>query len=239
MKILTDLHCHTIASGHAYSTLEENIAKAKEKGLKVLGISEHAPNMPGSASLIYFFNLVVLPRKIDDLTLLKGVEANIMDFEGNLDMPKEALERLDYVIAGLHPPCIDPGTIEENTNAIIKVIQNPYVNIIAHPDDSRYPLDYDAVVGAAKEYNVALEINNSSLQPNGYRQDVRKNVTTILNLCKEHDVKVIFGSDAHFSHDIGNVSNCIEITKELGFPHELVINYSEDSLENLLGQRIF
>lgn len=239
MKLLTDLHCHTVASGHAYSSLEEMISKAKEREIEVLGISEHAPSMPGSAQLIYFFNLVVLPRKIDDLILLKGVEANIMDFDGSLDMPKEALERLDYTIAALHPPCIDPGTKDENTNAIIRAMQNPYVNIIAHPDDSRYPLDYEAVVQASKEYNVALEVNNSSLHPNGYRENARENITTILNLCKQYGVKVIFGSDAHFSLDVGNVTNCVQLAKEIGFPMELVINYSRDAINNLLNARIF
>lgn len=239
MKILADLHCHTIASGHAYSSLEENIAKAKERGLKVLGISEHAPEMPGSAQLIYFYNLAVLPREIDGLILLKGVEANIMDFEGNMDMPTEALERLDYAIAGLHPPCIEPGTMEENTRAILRAMENPLVNIIAHPDDSRYPLDYEALVKASKEYNVALEINNSSLHPNAYRQDARENVTTILKLCKQYETRVIFNSDAHFSHDVGNLYYCIQLAKDLDFPDELVINYSKTSINNLLNKEIF
>lgn len=238
MKTLIDLHSHTIVSGHAYSTMEEMIARAKKKNIKVLGISDHAPDMPGSTHLFHFANFTVVPREIDGLILLKGVEANIMDFEGKIDMPAEVLERLDYAIASLHPPCIDPGTIEENTNTILKVMENPHVKIIGHPDDSRYPLDYDTVVQASKKNNVALEINNSSLSPTGYRQGAHENVTTILNLCKKYETKVIFASDAHVSYDIGNFSHCREIANKLDFPKELIINYNKESINHLLGEQI-
>lgn len=238
MKTLIDLHCHTIVSGHAYSTMEEMISKAKDKGIKVLGVSDHAPSMPGSTNVFYFGNLSVVPREIDGLILLKGVEANIMDYKGNIDMPDEVLEKLDYAIASLHPPCIDPGTIDENTNAIINAMKNPCVKVIGHPDDSRYPLDYEAVVQAAKKYNVALEINNSSLNPNSFREGAHGNVKTILNLCKEYKVKVIFGSDAHFSYDVGEFSNCIKIAEELDFPMELIINYNKEAINDLLGENI-
>ncbi|QUH19727.1 phosphatase [Alkaliphilus sp. B6464] len=238
MKALIDIHCHTIVSGHAYSTMEEMISRAKEKGLRVLGIADHAPSMPGSTHVFYFSNLSVVPRKIDELILLKGVEANIMDYEGNIDMPVEILEKLDYVIASLHPPCIDPGTIEENTNAIINTMKNPYVKIIAHPDDSRYPIDHEAIVKASKKYNVALEVNNSSLKPDSFRTGAYENVKSILNLCKKYETKVIFGSDAHISYDIGEFTNCIDIMEEIDFPKELIINYSTEAINNLLGENI-
>lgn len=211
----------------------------RKTNLKVLGISDHAPSMPGAPHMYYFSNLSVLPEKVDDLILLKGVEANIMDYEGNIDMAAETLEKLDYAIASLHPPCIDPGTREENTNAIIGAMKNPYVKIIAHPDDSRYPLDYEAIVMASKEYNVALEINNSSLRPLSFRTGAHENVRTILKLCKKHGVKIILGSDAHFSLAVGNFPNCLDIIKEVDFPKDLIINYSKDAINHLLNKNIF
>ncbi len=239
MKALIDLHNHTVASGHAYSTMEELISRAVKKGIKVLGISDHAPALPGSANIFHFGNLFVVPREIDGIILLKGVEANIMDFEGNIDVPVRISKRLDYVIASLHPPCIDPGTKEENTNAILQVMKGPHVKIIGHPDDSRFPMDYDAIVQASKLYNVALEINNASLRPDSYRQGGHKNAKTILNLCKKYKVKVIFGSDSHVSYDIANFSNCIRIAEEVNFPKKLIINYSEDAVNELLEEEIF
>ena len=238
MKILADLHNHTVASGHAYSTIEEMISRAKKNKVKILGISDHAPGLLGGANIFHFGNLYVVPRYIEGIILLKGVEANIMDFEGNIDMPARILKRLDFAIASLHPPCIDPGTKEENTNAILGVMKNGHVNIIGHPDDSRYPLDYDTIVRASKLYNVALEINNASLRPDSYRQGVHENAKTILNLCKKYEVKVIFGSDSHISYDIGNFSNCIRIAEEVNFPNELIINYSRDAINDLLEEQI-
>ena len=77
--------------------------------------------------------------------MLKGIEANIIDYDGTIDMPEDVVGKLDYVIASLHPPCIDFGTIEENTQAILKVMDNPEVKIIGHLDDSRYPVDYETM----------------------------------------------------------------------------------------------
>jgi len=51
-----DMHTHTIASGHAYSTIKEMAEAAQEKGIKLLGITEHSKNMPGSCHDIYFAN---------------------------------------------------------------------------------------------------------------------------------------------------------------------------------------
>lgn len=231
MKAIIDLHCHTISSGHAYSTIKENIDIAKEKHLKFLGISDHAVTMPGGPHIFHFNNLRVIPKEVQGIRILKGIEANIMDFNGNIDVPKEVLESLDYVIASLHPPCIEFGTKEENTNAVIKAMENPHIKIIGHPDDNRYPLDYEKVVRAAKENSVLLEVNNSSLRPNGYREGAWDNAKTMLELCKEYKVKVIFNSDAHICYDVGEFSNCLKLIKEIDFPESLVINFNENDIE--------
>lgn len=237
MKALMDLHTHTISSGHAYSTLKENIEEAREKGLKVLGVSDHAISMPGTAHEYYFNNLKVIRDEIMGVRVLKGIEANIMDFEGRIDVQEELALELDYVIASMHPPCITPGTMEENTNALIKVMDNPYVKIIGHPDDSRFPLDYERVVLAAKEKNMVFEMNNTSISPRSFRKNARENQTTLLNLCKKHGVKIIMGSDAHIYYDVGEFSSCYELLKEIDFSEELVLNFNMDSLEYILGKR--
>ena len=238
MEKLLDLHCHTISSGHAYSSVEEMIQGAKRNGVKVIGISDHAPNMPGSPHKYYFQNLIVLPKEVDGVIVLKGVEANIIDFEGNIDMTSKELDHLDYAIASFHPPCIDFGTIEENTNAVLNVMKNPKVKVIGHPDDSRYPLDYEKVVKAAKENDVALEVNNSSLNPGSFRIGAHENAAHFLKLCKKNETKVIFGSDSHISFDVGAFHNCLELAKKVDFPMELVVNYNKDLINNLVGKEI-
>lgn len=86
MKTLLDVHTHTVASGHAFSTLQEMAVAASEKGLKLLGITEHAPGIPGTCSPIYFRNLHVVPRRIYGVELLLGAELNIIDYKGTIDM---------------------------------------------------------------------------------------------------------------------------------------------------------
>lgn len=228
MKYSIDLHCHTTASGHAYSTLLELAREASDKKMMAIGISDHAPAMPGGAHLYHFNNLRVVPKEIYGVQILRGVEANILDIKGTLDMPSDCLEQLDYAIASFHPPCFSCGTVEENTSALINVMQNPFVKIIGHPDDSRFPIDYERVVKAAKENGVLLEVNNSSLNVNGYRQGAWENTRKMLNLCKAQNVKIILGSDAHISFHVGEFSNCLKILEEVGFPEELIANTDYD-----------
>ena len=241
-----DLHTHTLASGHGYSTLAENIEKAKEVGLKVLGYSEHAPSMPGGPHPFYVGNLKVIPRKYGDLRLLCGIEANIMDKDGTIDVSEQVIRSaLDYVIASLHVPCIAPGTTEENTQTLLNVMKNPYVKIIGHPDDSRYPLDYEMLVPAAKENGVVLEVNNTSIHPKSVRKGARENILKMLSLCKQYECPVILGTDSHVCHQVGDFSRAQELLELAGFPDELVMNtkvenlkkivYDQDILEDILG----
>ena len=109
IKSVMDLHTHTVASGHAYNSLREMAKAAAEKGLELLGITEHAPKMPGSCQTFYFRNLKVVPRTLYGIELLLGSEVNIMDSEGNLDLSQKDLMSLDLVIASMHTPCMSQG----------------------------------------------------------------------------------------------------------------------------------
>ena len=106
MKLLFDLHTHTVASGHAFSTLKENIEEAAAKGLKAMGTSDHYSAMPGSAQPIYFTNFKAIKEKILGVRIFTGMEANIIDLEGKLDAEEAVLKKMDYVIASLHVPCV-------------------------------------------------------------------------------------------------------------------------------------
>ena len=231
MKSLIDLHTHTIVSGHAFSTLHENIQEAAEKGLKFMGTSEHGPEMPNGAHYWYFSNLRIIPRIIKGVEILRGAEANIMNYEGGLDLTPLEVDALDYVIASLHPPCFPYDTMENNTNAILNAMKNPRVTIIGHPDESVYPLDYKKIVTAAKKYDVLLEVNNSSLDPEGFRIGAAENLTIMLKECMKQKVKIILGSDAHIHYDIGNFTRCEALLEKLNFPDELVVNYSEKEIK--------
>lgn len=221
-----DLHTHTLASGHAYSTVREMAKAASLRGLELLGITEHAPAMPGTCHEMYFRNLKIMPREMEGIRCLFGSEVNILDPDGNIDLPEDVLVRLDLVIASLHMPGMKPGTMEENTKAYLNVMKNPYVNIIGHPDDGRYPLDHRALAEAAAEHGKVLEVNNHSLHPKCVRQNARENYLSILEWCKQFKVPVVMGTDAHFDTYVGIFDNARALLEEVDFPEELVLNRS-------------
>lgn len=237
MEYLLDIHTHTVASGHAYSTVKENAEYAQGIGLSLLGISDHAPAMPNSTQDFFFANLGVLPRKFGELDVMFGVELNILDYDGNVDLKPHLLERVDYAIASLHPPCICPGTVEENTAALINAIKNPYINIIGHPCDPRYPFDIPSVVRAAAENNVLLEINNASYNPNNGRRGGETATVEMLLECKKHSLPVILGSDAHFYTSIGDFTRTLPLLERADMPAELVINRSVSALLDFMGKK--
>ena len=98
---------------------------AADKGLKLLGITEHTPGIPGTCDLIYFRNLHVVPRRMYGIELMLGAEINILDGEGRLDLDEHYMQMLDLRIAGIHSLCYRQGTAEENTQGMLNVISNP------------------------------------------------------------------------------------------------------------------
>jgi putative hydrolase len=235
LKALIDLHTHTVSSGHAYSTLKENIEEAALKGLMILGTSDHAMSMPGSPNQFFFENYKVIRDHLMGVRILRGIEANIIGLDGKIDVDEKIISNLDYVIASFHSHCVESGTVEENTSAIIRAMQNPYINIIGHPDDERYKIDYHSVVENAKKYRVALELNNSSLLSNTARKNCRNNAMEMLHYAKKIEADIIMGSDSHIFYDVGRFDEAIALLKEIDFPEKLVINFDCDRLNKILS----
>ncbi len=157
-----DLHVHTTASGHAYSTLKEYVDWAKTIGMKTIGFSDHGPAMPGGPNIFHIGNQTIIPRVIEGIRILRGVEANILSVNGDIDITEKYIKRLDYCIASLHDVVIRPSTVDLNTQALIHAVKNPDVDIIGHSGNPRFPIHIDAFVTACLEHNKVIEINNSS-----------------------------------------------------------------------------
>ena len=225
MRYKLDVHTHTIASGHAYSTIEEMARAAARKGLEILGITEHAPGIPGTCDPIYFRNLHVVPREMFGVRLLLGAELNILDTKGTLELDEYYYKMLDIRIAGIHLLCWEGGTIEENTQGMINAIRNPWTQIISHPGDGTAELLFEPIVLAAKESKTLLEINNSSLNPNRNKETALRNNLEILRLCKQYEVPVVLSSDAHISYAIADYSFIWPLLQETEFPDQLIMNY--------------
>lgn len=236
MKYVLDAHTHTIVSGHAYSTIREMTVEAKKNGLELLCITEHAPTLPGTCGILYFQNMKVVGRKNYDVDILLGVELNILDEFGMVDMDLDLLASMDVVIASLHPPCIEYLSKEKLTNALLKVMENPHIHIIGHPDDGRYELDYDKIAKKAKETNTLLEVNNSSLLPTSFRPNSRENYIEMLNACMKYQTHIILNSDAHVDTHVARRDMSIPLLEELNFPEKLVVNTSVEKFKRFLAK---
>ncbi len=152
MNIIADTHAHTLASGHAYSTIHEMAAGAAKRGMQYLALTEHAPEMPGTCGLFYFQNLRVIPREMHGIRMLFGAELNIMDTDGRVDLPESTIKNLDIAVASIHVPCFGAEhTREEVMSAYVNAMKKDYIHIIGHPDDSRFPIDYELLVKTAKK----------------------------------------------------------------------------------------
>lgn len=234
-QILLDPHTHTIASGHAFSTLQEMATAAQQKGLGILGITEHAPGIPGTCHPIYFRNLHVVPRQMGSLRLLLGAELNILDTNGTLDLDEYYYKQLDIRVAGIHLLCWQGGTKEENTQGMINAIRNPWTQIISHPGDGTAELLFEPIVLAAKETKTLLEINNSSLNPRRNKVTAHQNNLEILRLCKRYEVPVVLSSDAHISYSIADYGFIWPLLAETEFPDGLIMNYDTEKFLRYIG----
>ena len=232
-----DPHTHSLASGHAsQSTITDLAKQAFAVGLSAIGITDHGPATLCSSKAAYFRNLAYAPKKRCGIEILYGIELNILDYVGTVDLDDDILENLDYAIISMHTPNIKPGTVEANTFAYINAMKHPKVKIVGHPEDVKYPVDYEALVVAAKHFSVAIEVNNSSLSPEGYRGDVCENVRQILQFCKKHECPVVVASDSHGTEHVGDFQHAVKMLQQCIFPEELIMNHSLDRFKQFIDK---
>lgn len=231
-KLIIDIHTHTIASGHAYGTVRENALGAKEKGLSGLGISDHAPGVDPYTDPVFFGNMHAIPRNLYGVNIYYGVENNVTN-DGNMTLDDRYLSRLDYCIAGIHGTCYETKDIRTNTDNLLKCMANPKTFFVSHPDDGYFPLDYERLVLGAREYGVALEVNNSHVKY-PWRKGTLENIKTYLELCMKYRVAIFVGSDAHDPSQIGCFDEAVSLLDEIGFDEELIINNDEDKFRSFI-----
>lgn len=217
-----DLHAHTIASTHAFSTVNEYFTEAAARGMKLFAITDHGPEMQDAPHEWHFGNMPILPRIVNGVGLLYGIEANIKNKQGETDCNEKIARHLDIILAGFHEPVLEPQSLEDNTEAMIATIRSRKVQIITHPGNPKYPIDIKAVAQAAKECNVALEMNNSSFLHS--RAGSKKNCIEIAKAVKEAGGWVALGSDSHHVSYLGRFNEVVEMLKSIDFPESRILN---------------
>ena len=188
------LHCHSTWSDGANS-IQEMAEAARAMGMTYLGLCDH------SRSAAYAFGLSIERVKeqhaeIDavnaklggSIRVLKGTEVDILA-DGSLDFPDEVLRTFELVVASVHSRF--NLTAQEQTNRMIRAVSSPFVDIIGHPTGrilltrDPYPLDLFAVIDAAAERGVAIEINahpsRLDLDPAGLRRGLSRGMKTSID----------------------------------------------------------
>jgi putative hydrolase len=234
MNISIDTHTHSIASGHAYSTIDDLAKAAQERKLAGFVLSDHGPNMGGAPHRYHFGNLRVIPKILFDVRFYTGIESNILDEKGSIDLPLAYGGTLDFILAGFHEICLEPGSEKENTKALISAIENPFVDAISHPGNGAFPINIDAVVDAAKSHEKVLEINNASFR---VRSGSKENCRMIAQKCVEKGVLMCCSSDAHYRTDIGVFTEALTILEEMKAKPEMIINSSVEKFEAFIKTR--
>lgn len=237
MSYKIDLHIHTSMNPHAFSTLEENIRSASEKKMTTIAITNHGPALQDSPHWWGLGNMAIIPEYVNGVRILKGVEVNIIDDNGNIDINNKIYQIMDIIIGGFHdiPQYGDTLNKERNTKSMTKLIESQKVDILVHLGNPQFPIDYEEVVKAAKKAEVAIEINNSSFLNS--RRGSAPNCYTLAKLAKKHRCRISYGSDSHFSSYIGEFKEIEKIIEEIQFPEELIINSSEERLNAFLKLR--
>jgi len=192
-----DLHCHSDWDGGANS-IEEMARFAQKMGYQYIGISDHTKFLRIEHGLnerklaLQKKEIEILNKKFKNFRILQGCEANIMA-DGSIDVKDEALEKLDFVIAGVHSQF--KMEKEKMTERIIRAMKNPNVDIISHPTGrilkrrDEYQADFDKILRAAKETGTILEINSYPERLDLNDQNIRR--------AKEAGVKMIINTDSH------------------------------------------
>ncbi|MFP4638096.1 MAG: DNA polymerase/3'-5' exonuclease PolX [Spirochaetaceae bacterium] len=233
-----DLHAHTDASDGT-ANLAEMAEAAEQRGYEYLAVTDHTKSLAVARGL----DKDRLARQIDEVAafneqhdavrLLASAEVDILD-DGRLDLPDDILARLDLVVCSVHSGLNRPG--DEQTERIIRAMDNPYCNIIAHPTGrilgSRppYAVDVRRLLEAAAERGCFLEIN---AQPE--RLDLRDEDA---RAARELGVKLSIGSDAHAPANLGYMRYGVDQARRGGLEAGDVLNtrpWSE--LSRLLRRR--
>ena len=236
MEIKTDLHTHTIASDHAYSTILENISYAKKHGLEAIAITDHGLSTPDCPHRWHFVNMGVIPRIVDGVTVIRGVESSYIDMEGNIDIPDETLDKLDIVIGSMHYGGKIPvfQNKEDYINLVLKACENPRIDILGHISRIDFELgekDCELIVEKAKRNSKLIELNCECMAK---KELYKKNICRIMKVCNKLKVEICVNTDAHFATIVGQFDRAKEILLEIDFDESLIVNRNLGSLRNYL-----
>ncbi|MFO0837310.1 MAG: DNA polymerase/3'-5' exonuclease PolX [Phycisphaerae bacterium] len=218
-----DLHMHTVASDGHHS-IEEMAAAAQKRGYKFICITDHSQSSVIANGLKpdrlrqHVAAIRRVAKSLKGFTLWAGAEVDVLS-DGRLDYPDELLAELDWVVASVHIASHDS---ESNTRRTLAAIENPYVNVIAHPTGrmigkrDAMPIDIDAIARKAAATGTALEINASA-----YRLDLKDQHA---RLARSLGVTICIDTDAHAIEQLDQMQFGVVTARRAGLRRDDVLN---------------
>jgi DNA polymerase (family 10) len=192
-----DVHMHTVETD-GKNTIEEMAQAAKERGYQYMAITDHSKNLAFANGLDdkraveHIARIHEANKKIDGIKIFAGIEVDILA-DGDLDLSDDVLAQMDLVIGSVHSVFNQESA--KMTERLIKAIGNPNTSIIGHPTGriqlrrDSYPFDMHAVLTAAANHKVAMELN-------AYPDRLDLNDAN-LRQAKQHGVKIVINTDSH------------------------------------------
>ncbi len=225
MRLVADLHTHSIASVHAYATITEMVTEASKLGLFAIAITDHS-HIPQRQ---YFDSLVLIPEYFKGVRVLRGIEANVCDYSGNIDVDEKLQDKLDLIVASIHSGTIDgEPSVEKCTEAYLGLAKNKNINVIGHSGSEYFRYDYERVIPEFAKAGKLIEINDSAFR---YHKEYKGNCIKIAQLCKKYGARICVNTDAHFTNTLGRAYDALEALKDIDFPESLIVNTNKQSLK--------
>ncbi|MGH9497332.1 MAG: DNA polymerase/3'-5' exonuclease PolX [Candidatus Sulfotelmatobacter sp.] len=200
-----DVHMHTVETD-GKNTIEEMALAAKERGYQYMAITDHSKNLAFANGLDdkraveHIARIREANKKVEGIKIFAGIEVDILA-DGELDLSDDVLAQMDLVIASVHSVMNQESS--EMTARLIKAIGNPNTSIVGHPTGRKrpnrdsYSLDMTAVLVAAANHKVAMELNS-------YPE--RLDLSDVhLRQAKQKGVKIVINTDSHHTSHMDKI----------------------------------
>lgn len=245
-RFTADYHTHTRFS-HGKGSILQNVEAALERGLSTIGIADHGPanwRHIGVKRLSEFDRLIAeveeVRRKYPGIRILAGAEANLISYDGEIDIPQEYIRRLDQILVGFHTMIIPRRwsegrrfittsiaarfgerryklAREENTKALVAAVQRYPVKIVTHPG-LKIAINSRDLAQICAERGTALEINaRHGIESVGFIQ-----------AAAETKVQFALSSDAHSPREVGCLEPAAIAARRAGLSISRIINAEEE-----------
>ena len=227
-----DLHAHSQFSGCGLHSIIEMLTQAKKSGLKAQAITDHGPYLGRRPSSTFFERL---GNPVEGIRLLKGMECNVTGENGETDVVEKFMQWYDVVLLGFHnfsQKNQPPGYYSEVMARAIK--KNPCIDIIVHPNAPHFTMDFRLIAEAAREADVAVELNNAKVK---YGRSSREQTVKLIESCIYSGCDVAVNTDAHSLNEVGDHRVMEELLDYTSFPEERIINRSLESTLNWIEKR--